>query len=154
PGRTKLRITGSDRLRFLNGQITNDLRKASETAAIEACVLNGKGKINAHIFVSAGPDCFFVDADPESREMLPARLEHYVIADEVQIEDVTDQFSIFHVLSEESPTLEHGRIVSARRFAEQACDVWSDAARHDAVWQQLSSAFAFLDSTATEVLRI
>src|SRR5207249_10008852 len=31
---------------------------------------------------------------------------------------------------------------------------WSDAARHDAVWQQLSSAFAFLDSTAAEVMRI
>ena len=31
--------------RFLNGQITNDLRKASETAAIEACVLNAKGKL-------------------------------------------------------------------------------------------------------------
>ncbi|PYL85311.1 MAG: folate-binding protein, partial [Verrucomicrobia bacterium] len=32
-GRAKLRITGSDRLRFLNGQVTNDVRKASESAA-------------------------------------------------------------------------------------------------------------------------
>ena len=54
-GRTKLRVTGSDRLRFLNGQITNDVRKATESAAIEGCVLNAKGKINAHVFVSAGP---------------------------------------------------------------------------------------------------
>jgi len=37
-GRAKFRITGTDRLRFLNGQITNDLRKASETSAIEACI--------------------------------------------------------------------------------------------------------------------
>ena len=43
-GRAKFRISGTDRLRFLNGQITNDLRKASETAALEACVLNAKGK--------------------------------------------------------------------------------------------------------------
>jgi len=28
-GRTKLRITGNDRVRFLNGQITNDVRKAT-----------------------------------------------------------------------------------------------------------------------------
>ena len=95
-----------------------------------------------------------MDAEQELRETLRTRLERYVIADDVQIEDVTDQFSLFHVLSEESPTLEHGRIVSVRRFAEQGCDVWSDAARHDAVWQQLSSAFAFLDSTAAEVMRI
>jgi len=152
--RAKFQITGTDRVRFLNGQITNDLRKATEKVAIEACVLNAKGKMNAHIFVSALAECFSVDAEQELRETLRTRLERYVIADDVQIENVTDEFSLFHVLSEESPTLEHGRIVSVRRFAEQGCDVWSDAARHDAVWQQLSSAFAFLDSTAAEVLRI
>jgi len=50
--RAKFRVSGADRLRFLNGQITNDLRKASETSAIEACVLNAKGKTNADVFVS------------------------------------------------------------------------------------------------------
>jgi tRNA-modifying protein YgfZ len=152
--RAKFQITGTDRVRFINGQITNDLRKATEKVAIEACVLNAKGKMNAHIFVSALGECFWVDTEPELREALRTRLERYVIADDVQIEDVTDQFSMFHVLSEESPTLEHGRIVSVHRFAEHGWDVWSDAARHDAVWQQLSSAFDFLDSTAAEVMRI
>jgi tRNA-modifying protein YgfZ len=152
--RTKFRIAGADRFRFLNGQITNDLRKASETVAIEACVLNAKGKMNAHIFVGSPGECFLVDAEPELGETLRARLERYVIADDVQIEDVTDQFSLFHVLSEESPTPEHGRIVSVRRFAELGWDIWSDAACHDAVRQQLSSAFRFLDSAAAEVMRI
>jgi folate-binding protein YgfZ len=152
--RTKFRIAGTDRFRFLNGQITNDLRKASETVAIEACVLNAKGKMNAHIFVSALGECFSVDAEPELRETLGARLERYVIADDVQIEDVTDQFSLFHVLSEESPNPEHGRVISVRRFAEPGWDIWSDAARHDAVRQQLSSSFRFLDSAAAEIMRI
>jgi folate-binding protein YgfZ len=152
--RTKLQIIGTDRVRFLNGQITNDLRRASETVAVEACILNAKGKVNAHIFVSALGECFSLDAEPELREILRFRLERYVIADDVQIEDVTDQFSLFHVLSEESPKPEHGRIVSARRFAEQGWDIWSDASRRDAVLQQLSSAFVFLDSSASEVMRI
>ncbi len=56
--RAKFRITGTDRLRFLNGQITNDLRKATETVAMEACVLNAKGKMNAHIFVCALAESF------------------------------------------------------------------------------------------------
>jgi folate-binding protein YgfZ len=152
--RAKFRLTGTDRFRFLNGQITNDLRKTSETVAIEACVLNAKGKMNGHLFVSAEGDSFSVDAEPELRETLRTRLQRYIIADDVEIEDVTDQFSLFHVLSEKSPTAEDGRFVSVRRFAEQGWDIWSDAARHDAVWQQLSSAFAFLDSTAAEVMRI
>ena len=118
--RAKLRVTGADRFRFLNGQITNDLRKASETAAIEACVLNAKGKMNAHIFIVAIGESFLIDAEPELRETLRARLERYVIADDVQIDDVTDEFSLFHVLTEEPPALASERIVSARRFATTA----------------------------------
>ena len=152
--RSKFRLTGTDRFRFLNGQITNDLRKVTETVAIEACVLNAKGKMNGHIFVGALGECFLVDAEPELRETLRTRLERYIIADDVQIEDVTDQFSLFHILSEKSPAAEHGRIVSVRRFAGRGWNIWSDAARHDAVRQQLSSAFAFLDSAAAEVMRI
>src|SRR4029453_6816741 len=63
--RAKLRVTGADRFRFLNGQITNDLRKASETVAVEACVLNAKGKFNAHIFIAALGESFLIDAEPE-----------------------------------------------------------------------------------------
>jgi tRNA-modifying protein YgfZ len=152
--RAKFRITGTDRFRFINGQITNDLRKGSETAAIEACVLNAKGKMDAHVFVCALEEFFLVDAHPILREKLRTRLERYIIADDVEIEDVTDQFSLFHVLSGESPTADLGRIVSVPRFAKPGWDIWSDATRHHAVWQQLSSAFAFLDSATAEVMRI
>src|SRR5262249_59949687 len=86
--RAKFRVTGADRSRFLNGQITNDLRKSSETAAIEACVLNAKGKTDAHIFLSVSGDCFLVDTEPDLRERLKSRLERYVIADDVEIEDM------------------------------------------------------------------
>src|SRR5438309_526867 len=92
--------------------------------------------------------------EPDLREKLHARLERYVIADDVEIEDVTDQFSLFHVLAPESPKQEDGRIVSVRRLEEPGWDIWIDAERHDAMWQQLSSQFAFLDSAAAEMTRI
>jgi len=152
--RAKLRVTGADRFRFINGQITNDLRKLSETAAIEACVLNTKGKLNAHIFITAAGDDFLIDAEPELGETLRARLERYIIADDVQIEDVTDEFSLFHVLTEESPALKSGRIVSARRFAMIGWDVWSESARQDPVRHELASAYLFIDSAAADVMRI
>jgi len=154
-GRAKLRIMGSDRLRFLNGQVTNDVRKATESAAIEACVLSAKGRMNGHVFLSAARDCFLADADPDLRQALIARLERYVIADDVQIEDVTDRLSIFHVLSPTAPALGDGwRLVSARRFTESGWDVWSDAALHDVVSRQLSSAFRFFDAASAEVFRV
>ena len=154
-GRTKLRITGNDRVRFLNGQITNDARKATESTATEACVLNAKGKLNADIFLSAAPDCFWVDADPDLRKALPARIERYIIADDVQIDDVTDRFSIFHVLSGAAPDVaDCQRILSTRRFAETGWDIWADSEFHDAVSQQLSSMFRFFDGASAEILRI
>ena len=152
--RAKLRLTGADTFRFINGQITNDLRKVSETAAIEACVLNAKGKLNAHIFITTLGQSFLIDAEPELRETLRARLERYIIADDVQIEDVTDEFSLFHVLTEESPALKSGRIVSARRFAMIGWDVWSESARQDPVRHELASAYLFIDSAAADVMRI
>jgi folate-binding protein YgfZ len=153
-GRTKLRVTGNDRLRFLNGQVTNDVRKAAEAVAVEACVLNAKGKMNAHIFVSAAPNCFWLDADRELREALPVRLERYVIAADVQIENVTDRLSVFHVLSRAAPNLSDCRIVSLRRFAEPGWDIWADAAAHEDVSRQLSSTFDHLDPATAEIMRI
>ncbi len=151
-GCVKLRITGADRLRFLNGQITNDLRKASETSAIEACILNAKGKTDAHIYVSASEGSFLVDAAADLREALNIRLERYVIADDVQIEDVTDQFLLFHLLSKQPPALESGRIISAHRFAEPGWDIWVEIAQHGA--EELSLRWTLRDSDAAEVMRI
>src|SRR5438552_11132625 len=89
-GRTKLRLTGNDRLRFLNGQVTNDVRKATESTSIDACVLNAKGKINARVFISATSDYLWMCAAPELRVALFGRLERYLICEELQMGDVTD----------------------------------------------------------------
>ena len=152
--RAKLRVTGTDRFRFLNGQITNDLRKANEMASIEACVLNAKGKLNAHIFIGALGESLLIDAEPEVRETLRARLERYVIADDVQIVDITEEFSLFHVLQEEQPTPTAGRVVSAHRFAARGWDVWTDPKSHDAMRDELASVYAFIDSATADVMRI
>ena len=116
--RAKFRVRGSDRLRFLNGQITNDLRKATETEAIEACILNAKGKIDAHVFICAAQDAYLLDTDADLRETIPARLDRYIIADDVQVEDVSDEFDLFHFLDLERPDLPNECVVvRARRFS-------------------------------------
>jgi tRNA-modifying protein YgfZ len=153
-GRARFRVSGTDRLRFLNGQTTNDLRKASETSAIEACVLNAKGKIDAHVFISVAGESFFIDANPALRGTLKDRLERYVIADDVQIEDITDEFSLFHVLAEQPPALECGRTVSVRRFAGSGWDIWVEAKEHDTLLLRLSSELKGCDSDAAEIMRI
>src|SRR5438034_9738805 len=101
--RIKLRVVGNDRVRFLNGQVTNDLNKATTKNAVAACVLNVKGRIDAHVFLSCAADAIFLDSDPEIREKLQSRVERYIIADDVQIEDVSSRWALYHVLSAEAP---------------------------------------------------
>ena len=151
----KLRITGADAGRFLNGQVTNDVRKATSANAIAACVLNAKGRMNAHLFLSVEPEGFFVDADPALRDTLQPRLERYVIADAVEIEDVTGGWSIFHVLNSTSPEVPaQGRIVSVNRFGVLGWDVWSEASLHAKVFEQLNAAARFCDADCAEAFRI
>lgn len=153
--RVRLRITGADTLRFLNGQITNDLRKATGDVAIQAAILSAKGKLNAAVFISVEGDSFMLDADPEVREELPARIERYIIADDVQIEDVTDRFAMFHLAGEAVPAaIPSVRTVQAARFGHSGRDIWVESAERDRVFQQLSSAFAFCDEEGTELIRI
>jgi folate-binding protein YgfZ len=139
----------------LNGQCTNDVRKASESVAIEACILNAKGKLNGHVFISTGQDCFFVDADPEQHETLAPRLERYIIADDVQIDDVTKQFSMMHVLAAVKPDIDMtARIVQARRFNDPGWDIWTDSTQRETLLRLLSAKFPMADHEMAEVLRI
>ena len=152
--RVKLRVSGADTLRFLNGQITNDLRKATTAAAIQASVLNAKGKVNANVFISVDGDSFLLDADPESREELPLRLEKYIIADDVQIEEVSDRFALFHVTGETAPAVPSGRIVQANRFGCSGFDAWTDRTEQDSTRAELSATFVPCDEECAEVFRI
>jgi len=153
--RVKLRVTGGDTFRFLNGQITNNLGKASESAAIQASILNAKGKLSAHLFISKEGDGFLLDANPELREELPARLERYIIADDVQIEDVTEKFSIFHVIDESQPTIPNSiRTVAANRFGFAGWDVWFAKQNGAQLRDQLAGNFDFCDDDCAEIIRI
>ncbi len=154
--RVKLRVTGADAFRFLNGQMTNNLAKASAIRAIQASILTAKGKLAAHVFVSTESDnVFLLDADPELREELPARLDRYIIADDVQLEDVTENFSMFHLLGESAPTVSGAaRAISSNRFGSAGWDVWIPGADAEAIRRDAEKDFGFCDDACTEALRI
>jgi tRNA-modifying protein YgfZ len=154
--RAKLRVTGNDRLRFLNGQITNEVGKASPNAAIPGCVLNVKGRIDAYVFISATDDAFIIDSDPEVREKLSLRIERYIIADDVQTEDVSSEWSMFHVLGSSLALDLPGecRILSSNRFHQNGWDVWIRPPEHDRFFNELSGEYFFYDDASAEVFRI
>lgn len=85
-----LRVTGSEALIFLQGQLTNDLRKLMAGQAVYGLWLNQKGKVVADSFVlPAGADAWWVASYFSPAAVIRERLEGYIIADDVMIEDVT-----------------------------------------------------------------
>ena len=154
--RVKLPLTGPACLRFLNGQITNDVRKAAPGIAIETSILSAKGKLSAHVFISAEEGgAFFLDGDAELREALPARLERYVIADDVTIDDVTERYSLFHVAGGAVPeSVAAPRKVAANRFGKRGIDLWVERADGARIKAELSPSFALSTAGQAEVLRV
>ncbi|CAN5506445.1 glycine cleavage T C-terminal barrel domain-containing protein [soil metagenome] len=153
--RAKLRITGADRLRYLNGQISNDLRQASTSRSVHACVLTAKGKISAEIFAVADGESFLLDTDAEMGEALALRLERYAIADDVLIADVTEEFALLHLTGGDIPVVtSDARLVESTRFGCAGVDLWISRAEREAVLQELRIRWPLLDEESAEALRV
>jgi folate-binding protein YgfZ len=78
-------ITGGDRLRYLNGQVSNDLRKLQPGEAMKACILSARGRLDGVVWVWSEPEALVVECDTALAEPLAMRLERYVVADDVEI---------------------------------------------------------------------
>ena len=148
-------MTGADRVRFLNGQTTNDVRKASSDALQESCVLNSKGHLDAHIFLFAVPNEIWIDADAELREQLQGRLERYIIADDVLVEDASGGFALFHVLAELKPEgVKAKSCVRSRRLGRDGWDLWVESVEAKEATDALAATYQPADETEWERLRI
>ncbi|OYW31435.1 MAG: hypothetical protein B7Z47_01105 [Chthoniobacter sp. 12-60-6] len=135
--RAKLRLTGADRVRYLNGQVTNDVRRVKPDETLYACVTDVKGRIAADVFVHAHDEALLLDAEPDLREPLAMRLERYIVADDVELTDVTEDWQLWHVWSDVgtparkesvhcSENLPH-HILHSTRFGIPGLDVWLPA---------------------------
>jgi folate-binding protein YgfZ len=98
PGpRTRVRVTGVDRLRYLNGQLSNDLRRLVPGEAMPSLVLTAKGKLCADVFIWIDAESLVVEGDVSLEESLPARLERYAVSDDVAFELIPQDPQRCHV---------------------------------------------------------
>lgn len=97
-----LRVTGEDAANFLQGQFTNELRGLAPGGAVYGLWLTLKGKVLADSFVVRGRLAgeFWVGSYFSAAAVIQERLEAYVIADDVVIEDVTADWAGVSVMGE------------------------------------------------------
>jgi folate-binding protein YgfZ len=100
--RAKFKVTGGDRVRFLNGQLTNDILGLKPGRTRYACALTAKGKLCADLYVTSTAEALYLDTALILQSTLLIRLERYVIADDVVIEDLTDEFGLLHFFNHQN----------------------------------------------------
>ncbi len=96
--RAIFRVTGNDAERYLNGQVSQDVKLASESAAVYSIVANFKGKLEGDFFVRRHQGDLLIDTCESQRESLFSRLDKYLIADDAEIVDVSDEYHFCHVI--------------------------------------------------------
>lgn len=140
--RCKWKITGQDRVRYLNGQTTADISRLSVGQSLWTAVPNPKGKLIGDLHIAAAADAFYVDLEPGLADTLLQRLSKYIISDDVLIEDLSQSWSLVHTLTPASGDF----CFTSKRLGLSAYDLWLPAG---ASLPPLNT-----DSSVTETLRI
>ena len=91
--RGKIRVRGEDRARLLHAMTTNHIEELTPGRGCYAFFLNAQGRILGDVNVLTLPDHFLLDTEPETKDMLYAHLDKYIIADDVTLEDATAELA-------------------------------------------------------------
>lgn len=98
-----LRVSGEDAASFLQGQFTQDMRRLDRESAVYGLWLNHKGRVIADSFIAKdGKGGFWVGSYFSPAAVIKERLEAFVIADDVVIDDETDQWRGMTILVEDA----------------------------------------------------
>lgn len=123
--RAVFRLTGPDRVRYLNGQVTNDVEKLNGRNALPACVCGIKGKVEFLIWMTATADSILIDGQLDQREELQTRLDRYLIADDCELSDETGSWRLLHHFD---PRVGG---VASRRLSVEGFDLWLPPGREN-----------------------
>jgi folate-binding protein YgfZ len=95
--RSRLCLTGSDRVRFLHGQVTNDIRRLGFGEGCYAAFVTPKGRMQSDLNVYCLADELLLDFEPGLTQRVAERLERYIVADDVQVVDVAAHYGLLSV---------------------------------------------------------
>ncbi len=175
--RSRFEVSGKDRVRWLNGMITNNVRDLPAGQGIYNFVLTPQGRIQGDLRAYNHGEYLVLDTDRYQAESLLTLLRRYIIMDKVEI--VQDENSVgIGVFGPHSPELlkSVGLIVpelNPLQFVETSCadipvtivrgdlpqaisyEIWVNSPNAPTLWQELLGHGAKpAGSNAVELLRI
>jgi folate-binding protein YgfZ len=95
--RGRICLAGNDRVRFLHGQVTNDVKKLAAGSGCYAALTTAKGRMEGDLNIFCLPDELLLDFEPGLTGKISKRLEKFIIADDVQIVDAAPHYGLLSV---------------------------------------------------------
>jgi folate-binding protein YgfZ len=89
--RARISLTGGDRIRWMNGMVTNNIRDLAAARGVYAFLLNPQGRILGDLDVYNLGESLVVETDRSQVEKILATFDHYIIMDDVEVKDASDQ---------------------------------------------------------------
>jgi folate-binding protein YgfZ len=102
-GRVRLRITGAERAKFLQGILSNDTDLLTPGRGLYGAVLTAKGKMQADLTVYALSDWFWVDSEPETAARLPTLLTRYTIGSDAEVANLSTTHGLLGLYGPAAP---------------------------------------------------
>jgi folate-binding protein YgfZ len=100
--RGRLSVAGADRHRFLNGQVTNNVKDLRPGEGCYAALVTARGKMVSDLNIYCLSDELLLDFEPGLTGVVTERLEKFVIADDVQVVDAGPHYALLGVQGPES----------------------------------------------------
>src|SRR5450755_1379872 len=164
-GRAKISVTGEDRVRWLNGMVSNNVRDLAAGHGVYAFMLNAQGHIQADLYVFQRGSSLLCDLELGLRDKVLQLFDRYIIADDVEVADISGQITALGLTGPEArAVLERAGIsvselaylqfaevawreqtVTLLRAGEEAREswqVWIAAAQAGELWNALVNAGA------------
>lgn len=95
--RGKLRLSGKEHLKFLQGMLTNDVLKLQEGKGMYAAVLTVKGRMLSDMHVYKEPESVLLDLEPGLNEKVAELLKKFRLSYKAQIDDITDDLGLISI---------------------------------------------------------
>lgn len=86
--RAKVRVTGADRVSFLDGLVTRDMKTLGAGASAYALVLDERSRVLGDLRVYGFADQFIVDLEAAQKDTLLAYFRKSVVSDDVAFDDL------------------------------------------------------------------
>jgi len=92
-----LRVHGKEAVPFLDGLITNDVKRQADATVMLAAFANAQGRLLAIVRVLRNGNDFFIETEAETREKIFTNLSRFIPAGDFLVEDLSADYSYFEI---------------------------------------------------------